>query len=329
MAIYVVTGGAGFIGSNIVAGLEARGDDVIVVDSLGTGEKWRNLAGRNLVDIVPPTQLMSALDGAGNGLAGVFHMGAISSTTETDADLLIESNFRTSCRLWTWCSVARVPFIYASSASTYGDGSAGFRDSDDPGYLAQLRPLNAYGWSKHLFDRWVVANCMRGAARPPRWAGLKFFNVYGPNEQHKGSQRSTAHQLFEQIRASGRVALFKSYRPDYSDGGQKRDFVWVGDCVKIALWLAGRSDASGIYNVGSGMARSFEELAQCLFRVMGRKPAIDYIPMPYQLQDKYQYFTCADLEKLRSEECPVLPTALEDGIQQYVESYLVAANPYR
>jgi ADP-L-glycero-D-manno-heptose 6-epimerase len=329
MAIYVVTGGAGFIGSNIVAGLEARGDDVIVVDSLGTDEKWRNLAGRNLVDIVPPAQLISSLDEARSGLAGVFHMGAISSTTEADADCLIETNFRTSCRLWNWCSAAGVPLIYASSASTYGDGSAGFRDSNDPGYLAQLRPLNAYGWSKHLFDRWVAATCMRGAARPPRWAGLKFFNVYGPNEQHKGSQRSTAHQLFEQIMESGRVALFKSYRPDYSDGGQKRDFVWVEDCVKIALWLAGRSDTGGIYNVGSGTAHSFEDLAHCVFRAMGRKPAIDYIPMPEQLREKYQYFTCADLEKLRSAACPVVPTSLEEGIHQYVQRYLARTNPFK
>jgi ADP-L-glycero-D-manno-heptose 6-epimerase len=329
MAIYVVTGGAGFIGSNIVAGLEGRGDDVIVVDSLGTDEKWRNVAGRNLVDIVPPVQLMSALDEARSGLAGVFHMGAISSTTEADADRLIETNFRTSCRLWTWCSAAGVPLIYASSASTYGDGSAGFRDSDDPCYLAQLRPLNAYGWSKHLFDRWVAAAIARGGPKPPHWAGLKFFNVYGPNEQHKGSQRSTAHQLFEQIKASGRVALFKSYRPDYPDGGQKRDFVWVEDCVEIALWLAGQSDAGGIYNVGSGSVRSFEELAQSVFCAMGREPVIDYVPMPQHLREKYQYFTCADLGKLRASACPVVPTPLEEGIHQYVQRYLARTNPYK
>jgi ADP-L-glycero-D-manno-heptose 6-epimerase len=329
MANYVITGGAGFIGSNIVAGLEARGDNAIVVDWLGSDEKWRNLAGRRLVDIVPPSELMSTLDEARHDLAAVFHMGAISSTMEADADRLIETNFRMSCRLWNWCASSGVPFIYASSAASYGDGSAGFQDSDDPDYLAKLRPLNAYGWSKHLFDRWVADACVRGAPSPPSWAGLKFFNVYGPNEFHKGSQRSTAHQLFEQISARGRVALFKSYRPEYADGGQKRDFVWIGDCVEIALWLAGQDDLSGVFNIGSGSARSFDELAHCLFRAMGREPSIDYVPMPEQLRDKYQYFTCADMSKLRATGCTVLPTTLEDGVQQYVQFYLATANPYR
>jgi ADP-L-glycero-D-manno-heptose 6-epimerase len=329
MANYVVTGGAGFIGSNIVACLEARGDDVIVVDTLGSGEKWRNLAGRRLIDIVPPSELIGALVDVASDLAGVFHMGAISSTTETDVDLLIENNFRTSCRLWRWCANAGVPFVYASSAATYGDGAAGFHDRDDAGYLAQLKPLNAYGWTKHLFDRWVIDTCARGGPRPPSWAGLKFFNVYGPNEQHKAGQRSTALQIFEQIIAGGRVRLFKSYRPDYPDGGQKRDFIWVDDCVQTAIWLAEFEGAAGIYNVGSGRARSFEDLAKAVFSATGRTPMIEYVPMPENLLDKYQYYTCADMEKLHIAGCPVVPLSLEDGIRRYVQHYLAAANPFK
>ena len=329
MAIYVVTGGAGFIGSNIVASLDERGDDVIVVDVLGNGEKWRNLASRRLLDIVPPCGLIAALEAAGSKVAAVFHMGAISSTTETDADLIVENNFRTSCRLWNWCAEAGVPLIYASSAATYGDGAAGFQDDDDPAHLARLRPLNAYGWSKHLFDRWVIERCARGEPRPPRWAGLKFFNVYGPNEQHKGGQRSTALQLYEQIEREGRVKLFKSHRPDWPDGGQKRDFIWVGDCVETALWMAENPDAAGHFNVGTGAARSFDDLALAVFRAMRREPAIDYVPMPEPLRDKYQYFTCADTRKLRAAGCPNAPLSLEKGIQRYVENYLTAPDPYR
>ncbi len=329
MALYVVTGGAGFIGSNIVASLDDRGDDVIVVDVLGSGGKWRNLTKRRLLDIVPPSRMSAALDAAGSKISAVFHMGAISSTTETDADLIVENNFRTSCRLWNWCAGAGVPLVYASSAATYGDGAAGFQDDDSPKHLARLRPLNAYGWSKHLFDRWVIDRCVRGEPRPPRWAGLKFFNVYGPNEHHKGGQRSTALQLFEQIKADGRVKLFKSHRADYADGAQKRDFIWVGDCVETALWMAEKPDAAGLFNVGTGSANSFDELALAVFGAMGQEPAIDYVPMPEPLRETYQYFTCADSQKLRAAGCSNAPLALEVGIRLYVESYLSTSNPFR
>ena len=195
MATYVVTGGAGFIGSNIVGRLAARGDDVIVVDSLGSGDKWRNLAACRLLEIVPPGQAMDAIAASGARIAAVLHMGAISSTTETDVDLIVENNFRWSCRWWEWCSTQRVPLVYASSAATYGDGACGFDDSEAADYLERRRPLNAYRWSKHLFDRWVTHRCGAGKSRPPHWAGVKFFNVYGPHEEHKGAQRSTALQI--------------------------------------------------------------------------------------------------------------------------------------
>jgi ADP-L-glycero-D-manno-heptose 6-epimerase len=326
--VHIVTGGAGFIGSNIVAALDGRDDEVIVADVLGDGEKWRNLAGRRLLDLVAPDRLFDTLD-AQLSIAGVIHMGAISSTTERDADLIVETNFRLSRRLWDWCAQAGVPFVYASSAATYGDGAAGFEDRDDAAHLARLKPLNAYGWSKHLFDRWVRARLDAGDAAPPRWAGLKFFNVYGPNEAHKGGQRSVAHQIYEQIQRGEPVRLFASDRPDYPDGGQKRDFVWVGDCADIALWFIDGARPSGIYNVGTGTARTFADLAGAVFAAMGRRPVIEYVPMPDMLRSKYQYFTEAPMRKLAAAGFPGTPTPLEAGIARYVRDYLAAADPYR
>ena len=329
MALYVVTGGAGFIGSNIAASLDARGDDIIIVDQLGSGEKWRNIAQRRLRDIVPPERALARLEAEREGIAAVLHMGAISSTVETDADLIVENNFRFSCALWSWCAGAEVPLVYASSAATYGDGSAGFEDRDDAAYLARLRPLNAYGWSKHLFDRWVIDACRRGAPRPPGWAGLKFFNVFGPNEQHKGAQRSTALQIFEQIAAREPVKLFQSHRADYAHGGQLRDFVWVEDCAAIALWLADRRGISGIYNVGSGRARSFAELAQAVGRAMETEPGIVYVPMPETLRPRYQYFTQAKMEKLAAVGCPIVPRSLDEAVKRYVVDFLATECPFR
>lgn len=329
MSLYVVTGGAGFIGSNIAASLEARGDDVIIVDTLGVGEKWRNISQRRLRDIVPPEQALAKLEPGRKQIAAVLHMGAISSTVETDVDLIVENNFRYSCALWNWCARARIPFVYASSAATYGDGAFGFDDRDDAEYLARLRPLNAYGWSKHLFDRWVIDACDRADLKPPAWAGLKFFNVFGPNEFHKGPQRSTALQIFQQIEAGEPVRLFQSHRPDYPDGGQLRDFVWVEDCAETAIWLADRPAISGIYNVGSGRARSFADLAGAVGGAMGLNPDIEYIPMPGVLRSKYQYFTQAAIGKLETAGCPIRPRSLEDGVQRYVRDFLTTSCPFR
>ena len=329
MATYVVTGGAGFIGSNMVAALEARGHDVIVVDELGKGAKWQNLAKRRLLDLVPPGQLFTRLDAGAERPAAVIHLGAISDTTEPDVDLIVETNFRLSCRLWHWCADREVPLIYASSAATYGDGSHGWRDDDSLVHLAKLRPLNAYGWSKHLFDRWVAHRVEAGLSAPPRWAGLKFFNVYGPNEFHKGAQRSVVSQIFDQITAGRGARLFRSGHPDYPDGGQMRDFVWVDDCVAAALWLADGSRPNGLYNVGSGKARSFADLAHALAVAAGVPPRVEFIPMPEAIRPNYQYFTEARMDRLLAVGYSRPFTSLEDGVSQYVEKYLSKPDRYR
>ena len=324
----VVTGGAGFIGSNLVAGLERRSLPVVVVDRLGTGEKWRNIAKRELHDLVAPERLFPYLDAHAGRVETVFHLGAISSTTETDADLIVENNFRLSVALWRWCADRRVPFIYASSAATYGDGSAGFSDDASVTALGRLAPLNAYGWSKHLFDRRLSRALLSDEAGPPQCVGLKFFNVYGPNEYHKGDMTSVVAKLHPRLVAGEPARLFKSYRSGIADGGQSRDFVWVGDCVAIMLWLLDQPVVSGLFNIGSGKARSFRDLALATFAAIGTDPRIDYIEMPETLRSKYQYFTQADMRKLRSAGYEAPATSLEDGVGTYVRDYLAAADPY-
>lgn len=327
--MHIVTGGAGFIGSNIVAALEEQNADVIVVDKMEQGEKWRNLAKHRLAGLISPEKFPDWLETLDGKVDSVIHMGAISSTTERNVDLIVETNFRYSCRLWEWCARTKVPFVYASSAATYGDGSNGFEDREDRQYLASLRPLNAYGWSKHLFDRWVCDRVGRGGPAPQRWAGLKFFNVFGPNEFHKDAQRSVALQIVEQIQRKEPVKLFASDRPDYADGGQMRDFVWVGDCVDIALWFAEAARPNGIYNVGSGVARSFADLARSVYAGMAVPPAIQYVPMPDALKGKYQYFTQASMKKLAAAGYTKAPTALEKGVGSYVSDYLMRDDVYR
>ena len=328
--MYVVTGGAGFIGSNIVAALDdRRPGSVLVCDRLRDGVKWLNLAKRELIDIVPPEEMFAYLDRHPSDIEAVIHMGAISSTVETDADRIVANNYRLSHGLWRWCALNQVRLIYASSAATYGDGGKGFDDDTSPAALAALRPLNAYGWSKNLFDRRVARLLAAREAAPPQWAGLKFFNVYGPNEYHKGVQKSVAVQIYEQI-AQGRPArLFKSHRPDTADGGQMRDFIWVGDCVEIVLWLLDNPGVSGLFNCGTGKARSFADLTGAVFAALGKKPKIDYVPMPESLRDKYQYFTEARMDRLRAAGYGRPFAALEDGIARYVRDYLAAADPHR
>ncbi|MFS2319016.1 ADP-glyceromanno-heptose 6-epimerase [Maricaulis sp. D1M11] len=327
--MFLVTGGAGFIGSQIAAELEQQGEEVIILDWLGHEYKWRNIAKRVPVDIRPPEDLDTVLATYGPALKGVIHMGAISATTERDGDLIVRSNFRLSCDLWTWCAHHDVPFVYASSAATYGDGHLGFADDDDLVSMSKLRPLNAYGWSKWVFDCWARKQVDAGKAQPPRWAGLKFFNVYGPNEQHKGSMRSVAIQVFEQVRETGAMRLFASDHPDYEDGGQLRDFVWVEDCARIAHWCATGLQQSGIYNVGSGTARSFKDLTEAVFHAMGHTPQISYFDMPEHLKGQYQYFTQARMDRLRDVGCPVQMTPLEQGVDRYVRDFLSTPDGFR
>jgi ADP-L-glycero-D-manno-heptose 6-epimerase len=328
--VIVVTGGAGFIGSNVVAALEARGvSDVVVCDWLGLGDKWRNIAKREIAAVVRPEDLFDFLFQHGDALEAVFHMGAISATTETDGDRIMENNFDLSMHLWEWCIAHGARFIYASSAATYGDGGAGFDDDGSPAGLAALKPLNLYGWSKHLFDRRVARLLDEGAKSPQQWAGLKFFNVYGPNEYHKGNMRSVVSQVHESIRTDRPVLLFKSHHPDYEDGGQLRDFVFVGDCVDVMMWLYDNPDVNGLYNLGSGKARSFEDLAKAVFAALNLEADISYIDTPVEIRDKYQYFTEAPMDRLRAAGYDRAFTSLEDGVTTYVRDFLELEDRYR
>lgn len=326
--MHIVTGGAGFIGSNLVAALCARGDEVVVVDRLRQGVKWRNLAKHPIAGIVAPEDLPGYLAKA-PPVRTLFHMGAISATTETDGDLVAATNIALPQMLWDWCADRGVPFIYASSAATYGDGSQGFDDDLRAEALATLRPLNLYGWSKLAFDRRVAQMLTLGHRRPPHWAGLRFFNVYGPNEHHKGRMASVVLHKFKQIMAGDPATLFASDRPGIADGDQKRDFVHVNDCVAAMLWLADNPRASGLYNIGSGQARSFLDLTRAIFAALGRNADIRFIPMPNDLKGKYQYFTEARMDRLRGAGFDHPPTSIEDGVRSYVRDVLTnAEDPY-
>jgi ADP-L-glycero-D-manno-heptose 6-epimerase len=325
-----VTGGAGFIGSNIVARLAANPDlDVVVCDWLGTADagKWRNLAKHPIGDFCAPEHTFDWLGRHGHEVEVVIHMGAISSTTEPDADLIVKSNFVLSRDLWRWCAERGKRFIYASSAATYGGGEFGFDDDNGLAALGALRPLNAYGWSKAMFDIFAVREAARGAA-PPQWAGLKFFNVYGPNEDHKGGMKSVVAQIWPDVAAGRPVKLFKSYKEGYADGGQLRDFVYVRDVVDVVEWLAASPGVNGVFNLGSGRARSFKDLATAVFAAACAEPSIDYTPMPEALRARYQYFTEAKLERLRAAGYAGQFTPLEDGVGDYVKRFLSQPDPY-
>jgi len=275
----LVTGGAGFIGSNMVAGLnEAGRSDIVVNDLLGQDGKWRNLRKRRLADVVPPGELFAWLDG--RKLDAVIHLGAISDTTARDGELVFATNFRLSLKLLDWCAETRTPFVYASSAATYGDGSAGFVDDWSLAALTRLQPMNLYGWSKHLFDQVVAERHARKQKLPPQWAGLKFFNVFGPNEYHKGEMMSLLAKRFDDGKAGRPIRLFKSHREGIADGDQRRDFIYVDDAVAVMRWLLDTPDVCGIFNVGTGHARSFREMMLAMFAALGCEPSIEYVDMP-------------------------------------------------
>jgi ADP-L-glycero-D-manno-heptose 6-epimerase len=324
----LVTGGAGFIGSNIVAALnEAGRSDIVVNDVLGAESKWRNLGKRQVSDVIAPAGLIGWLDG--RKLDAVIHMGAIADTTATDADLVMENNFRLSLKLLDWCTDARVPFIYASSAATFGDGSAGFSDDASLAALKKLKPMNLYGWSKHLFDLAVIERATKKDKLPPQWAGLKFFNVFGPNEYHKGEMMSLLAKRFDDAKSGRTVKLFKSHRPGIADGDQRRDFIYVDDAVAVVRWLMETPRVSGLFNVGTGQARSFRELIASLFAALGREPRIEYVDMPETIRGQYQYFTEAELGHLRGAGYNAGFMPLEDSVKHYVARFLDAADHYR
>jgi ADP-L-glycero-D-manno-heptose 6-epimerase len=324
----LVTGGAGFIGSNVVAALnEAGRSDVVVCDLLGNEGKWRNLAKRQLVDIVPPAELPDWLKG--RKLDAVIHLGAISATTATDGDLVFETNFRLSMRLLARCTVNAVPLIYASSAATYGDGEAGFDDDASVAALKKLRPMNLYGWSKHLFDLAVAERAANGEKLPPQWAGLKFFNVFGPNEYHKGSMMSVLARRFDDVKAGRVVQLFKSHREGIADGDQRRDFIYVDDVVRVVMWLLATPSVSGLFNVGTGNARSFRDLMLAVYAALGASPNIEYIDMPEQIRGSYQYFTQSEVDRLHRAGYNGGFTTLEDAVKAYVGDYLDRPDRFR
>ncbi len=319
----IVTGGAGFIGSAFVWKLNLEGiDDILVVDDLGNGEKWKNLAGLRYSDYLHKDVFLRSLTAGGLEYApdAIIHMGACSSTTERNADYLMENNYRFSRTLTEWAVSRKVRFLYASSAATYGGGETGFSDAVD---LSGLSPLNMYGYSKHLFDLYAERTGLL-----KKIVGLKFFNVFGPNEYHKGDMASVVFKAFHQIEETGHVQLFRSCREDYADGEQKRDFVYIKDCVDVMWWLLIHVEVNGLFNLGTGEARTWNDLARSLFAALNGPPLIGYIPMPDALRDKYQYLTQASMARLRRTGCPLKFHSLEESVRDYVVNHLLARQPF-
>ncbi|MBC6438931.1 MAG: ADP-glyceromanno-heptose 6-epimerase [Rhodospirillales bacterium] len=318
----LVTGGTGFIGSIIVQALVDRGDAVAVCDRHFDDERADNLAGYDLAAHVHADDLMTWIE-ARDDIEAVVHMGAISATTETETDLIMRTNVWLSLELWDWCARHRVPLIYASSAQVYGDGSKGFDDDPTQDAMARLRAITAYGASKLLFDRLVARERDAGRPMPPQWVGLRFFNVYGPHEGHKGDMRSVIAKTFPALQAGEAMRLFRSDRPDYGDGGQMRDFIYVKDCADVVCWLLDNRDVSGIFNLGTGEARTWLDLAHAMFAALERAPEVEFFEMPDALKGRYQYFTEARMMRLREAGYDQPFTTLEDGVADYIGKHLL------
>ncbi len=327
MKTTVVTGAAGFLGRNAVAELNRRGNaELLLVDRLQSDERWKNLVGLRYEDLVSPEEFLDRLQGVGDAelpeIETVIHLGACSATTERDADYLLRNNYAYTRALCEWAQRKGVRFVYASSAATYGDGSLGYDDSDS--LTPRLKPLNMYGYSKQMFDLWALKHGLFSKADNPI-AGIKYFNVYGPYEDHKGDMRSVVNKSFGQIGdGTGKVQLFKSYRDDYRDGEQLRDFVYVKDAVDVTLYFSEHREIGGLFNCGTGNARTWNDLVTAVSGAMGHRPQIEYIDMPGELQGKYQYFTEAKVDKLRATGYARPFTTLEDGVHDYVTTYLTS-----
>ena len=323
----LLTGGAGFIGSNLHAALAARGHETIIVDRLRQGGKWRNLRHHPPARLIPPDQLDGLL-AEDPAVDIVFHLGAVSETTARDGDLVWETNVELSLRLWRWCAQRGVRLVYASSGATYGDGEAGFDDDNQVQALSRLRPLNLYGWTKHAFDLHVAKQAEAGAKLPPQSVGLKFFNVFGPNEYHKGDMVSVVKVKYDEV-AGGRAArLFRSDRQGVADGAQARDFIWVGDVVDVMVWLLDHPWVSGLFNLGTGQARTYRDLARAVCAAAGQPERIEFVDMPADLNGQYQAFTQAPMERLRAAGYAAPFTTLEAGVERYVREHLMRPDPY-
>ena len=320
----LVTGAAGFIGSNIVASLNKKGyKNIILCDWVDENIKKKNIEKLIYQKLVPPEKIIEYLNKTKN-IELIIHMGANYSTTETNFRLIYNINTRFSKNLWKWCTNNQVRLIYASSAATYGNGAKGFNDSDTQIY----KPLNIYGLSKYLFDRYVIKQAKKGIC-PPQWVGLKFFNVYGPNEYHKGNMQSVVKHAFDQYNKFGKVKLFKSYNNKYMDGQQTRDFIYVDDCVSLINWLVKNRNISGIYNCGTSIERTFEELVKAMFNAINISPKIEYIAMPKNLRKQYQYYTKANMEKIRKKGYNIKFSTLEEGVNKYIKNYLLTEDKYK
>ena len=314
----IVTGGAGFIGSAFIWKLNTEGiDDILIVDELGQTDKWKNLVNLRYAEFIHKDVFLRMICNEQVPFMprAIIHMGACSSTTERNADYLMDNNYHYSCRLAEWSIPRNVRLIYASSAATYGDGSQGF--SDEKSTTATLRPINMYGYSKQLFDLWVLRHQVES-----KIVGIKYFNVFGSNEYHKGDMRSVVHKAFEQVRDRGKVRLFKSYKPEYGDGGQMRDFIYVKDCVDTMWWFLEHPEVNGIFNLGTGQARTWNDLIHAVFAAMNMEPRIEYFDMPPEIRNQYQYFTEAKMNKLHAEGCPVAFRPLEEAVYDYIVNYL-------
>lgn len=322
----VVTGGAGFIGSNLVEEMGRRGQLAVVIDDFAVPEKWNNVRHPNIHELVNWTEAFDWMDRHSDRVSSIFHLGAVSSTTASDLSLLLKKNIHFSNTMWDWCAAHGKPLVYASSAATYGDGSLGFSDATALDALEKLVPLNPYGWSKHIVDLRILRSVAAGAKQPPAWYGVKFFNVYGPREHHKGDMRSVALKLYEKVKAGGQIELFRSNRPDFADGMQLRDFIHVGDSIDVMLWLMMNRPPSGIYNIGTGRAEAFLEIAKAIIAETGSPGEVRFIDMPEAIRDRYQYFTQADMRKLQSVGYDAPFRTVGEGVADYVRALSAAGH---
>ena len=331
-SIILVTGTAGFIGSYMVGYLNSQGyNNIIIVDDFSHDDKTLNYSGKSFSKKIEREKLFDWLEQDQPKIDFVFHLGARTDTTEFDYSILEELNVSYSKKIWSYCTEKNIPLVYASSAATYGGGELGYKDDHD--LAEKLNPLNPYGKSKNEFDKWVLKESQKPKIKsqksaPPFWAGLKFFNVYGPNEYHKGRMASVIFHAFNQVKSTGKVKLFKSHKPEYKDGGQLRDFVFVHDVVSICFWLMNNQPTSGLYNVGTGKARTFKDLVTAIFNTLGKEPVIEFIDTPEDIRDKYQYFTEADMNKIRDAGYTEKFYSLEDGVGAYVKNFLLGKKYY-